>query len=170
MNDLTPAALAVFACTHGMATGTMLQRAGVSRNRRGRLLEEGLLEQAHERVYRLAGGPTSTSRRRTDRTSGRSTASDSARPRASRTTTYSDAAMASSWRAHLASPSISRAICPTSTTHQWWSRSWPNGDARWPPSGGSARRSCILAGGVRCSTWPPWHRESQAVRWRAIPR
>ena len=63
MNDLTPAALALFARTNGMATGTMLRRAGVSRNRRRRLLEEGLLEQAHERVYRLAGGPSTVEAR-----------------------------------------------------------------------------------------------------------
>jgi hypothetical protein len=57
MNDLTPVALAVFAQHHGVATGLMLQRAGISRNRRRRLVAAGLLVHEHRRVYRLAGSP-----------------------------------------------------------------------------------------------------------------
>lgn len=57
MNDLTPAALAVFAGHHGVATGPMLQRAGVSKNRRRRLLADGLLIPEYRRVARLAGSP-----------------------------------------------------------------------------------------------------------------
>jgi hypothetical protein len=57
MTDLTPAALAVFAQHHNVATGPMLQRAGVGRARRRRLLEAALLEVVHRCVYRLAGAP-----------------------------------------------------------------------------------------------------------------
>jgi hypothetical protein len=57
MNDLTPTALAVFATHHGVATGPMLQRAGISRRRRLRLVAEGILEHEHQRIYRLAGSP-----------------------------------------------------------------------------------------------------------------
>lgn len=55
MSDFTPAALAVLAAHHHVATGPMLQRAGISRNRRRRLVAEGLLVPVHRRVYRLAG-------------------------------------------------------------------------------------------------------------------
>lgn len=59
MSDLTPAALAVFARHHGLATGPMLQRAGVGRTRRRRLIEAELIEVIHRCVYRLAGTPDS---------------------------------------------------------------------------------------------------------------
>lgn len=55
MPDFTPAALAVFSQHHGHATVAMLQRAGVGRSRRRRLLDEHLIEPAHRGVYRLAG-------------------------------------------------------------------------------------------------------------------
>lgn len=57
MNDLTPAALAAFAEHHGLATAAMLQRAGVGRTKRRRLLEAELLEHVLRSVYRLAGAP-----------------------------------------------------------------------------------------------------------------
>ena len=55
MNDLTPAALAVFAARHGVATTTMLRKAGIGKRRLARLVDDGLLVRAAERVFRLAG-------------------------------------------------------------------------------------------------------------------
>ncbi len=55
MNDLTIAALDVFARHHGAASRRMLRLAGVSRNRLIRLVDDGLLVPTSETVYHLAG-------------------------------------------------------------------------------------------------------------------
>lgn len=63
MNDLTPAALAVFHTSHGVATAALLRRSGVGRRPLARLVADGLVEQVGERVYRLAGTPRSLEQR-----------------------------------------------------------------------------------------------------------
>jgi very-short-patch-repair endonuclease len=63
MNDLTVAALDAFATHHGVATTRMLTDAGVGRHRRERLVAEGLVALAGERVYRLAGTPRTLAQR-----------------------------------------------------------------------------------------------------------
>ena len=57
MNDLTPAALAVVADHHSVATAAMLQLAGISRNRRVRLVQQGLLTMDHRRPDGRRGSP-----------------------------------------------------------------------------------------------------------------
>jgi very-short-patch-repair endonuclease len=63
VNDLTVAALDAFATHHGVASNRMLLDAGVGRHRRDRLVAQGLLIPAGERVYRLAGTPRTLSQR-----------------------------------------------------------------------------------------------------------
>lgn len=63
MNDLTVAALDAFATHHGVASNRMLLDAGVGRHRRERLVAEGLIVPAGERVYRLAGTPRTLAQR-----------------------------------------------------------------------------------------------------------
>ena len=63
MNDLTVAALDAFATHHGVASNRMLLDAGVGRHRRDRLVAQGLLVPAGERVYRLAATPRTLAQR-----------------------------------------------------------------------------------------------------------
>lgn len=60
---LTEEALLVFARHHGMATGSMLTVAGMSRRARQRALEDGLLEVLHERVFHILSSPLSVEAR-----------------------------------------------------------------------------------------------------------
>ena len=57
MTGLTPHALAVLRAHHGVATTTMLRRAGVGRAAIVGLIERGVLVREHERVVRIASSP-----------------------------------------------------------------------------------------------------------------
>lgn len=59
MFDLTANAMKLFGRFHGNATGPMLSQAGIGRNSRRRLIENGILEVVHHRVYRIASAPLS---------------------------------------------------------------------------------------------------------------
>lgn len=54
---LTDEAMQVFKRHHGMATGAMLARAGISRRARLAMVEAGILEVWYERVYRILSAP-----------------------------------------------------------------------------------------------------------------
>lgn len=63
MPDLTVAALHTFAAHHHVATHQMLESAGIGRHRRQRLVRNGVLIPATERVVRLAGSPRTLEQR-----------------------------------------------------------------------------------------------------------
>jgi hypothetical protein len=57
MSDLTPQALAVFRVQHGHATVAQLEKAGLRRNARLRLIDSEVLQSVHKSVLRIDSSP-----------------------------------------------------------------------------------------------------------------